>query len=278
MILGQLVLLSEVHGSGIVHATGRVFHTKRSKMMNATQSRLLVLFIILGGPIPTCLTQSHPLQHGTSAASDTCPGPWHRAGFEGFKIGMRVPRCTLRSRVEFSARDEYRRKTSANEYAIRPSSRNDETESRLNPATVLAHVSVNMDHASAVTELFSDLAEIQDLCADSCRIVGLGRYRSDSRFALFPKNPTDEQRAWALRATSHMSPQDRPDNPVPVIYFYWEQKQLCTHFDNGSLGWPIVRAEFTVADISFPRERAVKPDRSSSCYESGFTDLGELNH
>jgi hypothetical protein len=184
---------------------------------------------------------------------------------------MRVPggiNCLLQSRR--GARNEYneyKRKTPANEYAIRAFYENDYTESRLHPATVLTRVDVRIDRPRPVADLFSDLVEIQELCKDGCRIVGLGRYQDNSKFALFPKNPKDEQRAWALRVTSSLLPGYQPANPVPVIYFYWErQKGEYIYFDNGSLDWPIVRAEFTVADISFPHDS----------HEPGFTDLGEF--
>ena len=251
-------------------------------MLNAAPSRLLVLFMILG-PIPTCMAQSHASQRGTSAAPAACPGPWGRIGFDGFKVGMRVPggaKWPLRSRC--ARRDEYRRKTSANEYEIRPYYQTDDTESRLHPATVLASVNVRIDQPRPVAELFSDMTEIAQLCAGGCRIVGLTP-EDHPKFALFPKGATDEQRAWALRVASHMLPRDRPDNPRPVIYFYWEQKQYCPHFDDGSLDWPIVFAEFSVADTSFPHQsRAPRPHTfgtgSHMCSERepGLTDLGEL--
>jgi hypothetical protein len=255
-------------------------------MLNAAPSRLLAFFMILG-TVPACLAQSHTSAHGTSRGPDTCPGPWHRAGFEGFKIGMRAPggeECIYRDHLNPSGPQGYRRKTSVNEYAIQPSYQKDYTESRLHPATILASVRVEMDQASPIAELLSDLAEIRQMCAGGCRIVGLGRFRENSRFALFPENPTDEQQVWALRAASYLAPHDRPDSPVPVVYFYWEQKQECTRFDSGSLGWPIVRAEFTVADTSFLRERASKPPNPSEslrpelvCSGPEFIDLGELN-
>lgn len=251
-------------------------HPVRPNVANAAPSRLLVLFIILG-LAPACQAQSRPSRRNTNPTPDTCPGPWHRTGFEGFKIGMRVPggrECLLTSR---GARLEYRRKTSANEYAIRPHYENDYTESRLHPATTLAGVTLRLDQPKSLTEVLADLAETREACARGCRIIGLqpSFNQSSPKFALFPKNPTDEQRAWALRATSYMLPRLRPDNPVLVIYFYWEQKQACTHFDNGSLDWPILRVEFSVADISFPHQHPIKWD-FSHCYEPGLTDLGEL--
>lgn len=246
------------------------------KMIKEVISPLFALFVALS-LVSATQAQSRSSRRVPKPAPDTCPGPWHQIGFDGFKVGMRVPggmKCLLRPRT---ARDEYRRRTSANEYAIRPYYENDDTESRLHPSTVLARVSVRVDQPRPVAEVFADLTEIRQVCAGGCRIVGLqpSFNQNSPKFVLFPEVPTDEQRTWAVRAAAHMLPREQPDNPIPVIYFYWEQKQVCTHFDNGSLNWPILRVEFSVADVTFPLQHPIKWDLSH-CSEPGLTDLGEL--
>jgi hypothetical protein len=250
-------------------------------MLKNAVSPLFVIFANLSLALAS-QGQSNPPRSASKPVSDACSGPWHQIGFDGFKVGMRLPGMMKRLPWSRCTRDKYRRKTSANEYEIQPFYSNDDTESRLHPATVLATVNVNIDQPRPVAELFSDLTEIAQLCAGGCRIVGLSP-NENPKFALFPKNPTDEQRASALRAARHMLPQDRPDNPLPVIYFYWEQKQYCPHFDDGSLDWPIVRAEFSVADTSFPHQsrRPRQHTFGTGSYmcnerEPGFTDLGDL--
>ena len=172
---------------------------------------------------------------------------------------------------------KWSRKTLNNEYAVEPELAKDYTESRLHPATVLRAVEVTTDRPAPVAEIFADFAEARQMCDSGCRIVALEPSfdQGSPRFAVFPKNPTDEQRAWALRVTSHMPLSKRPDDPAPVIYFYWEKKQACTHFDNSSLEWPILRFEFSVADTSFPQQLISKPE-SSPCRERGLTDFGEF--
>ncbi len=230
---------------------------------------------------PAFHAQTHPHARASKPTSDACQGPWRQIGFDGFKVGMRVPggmECLRRSRDV-----KYTRKTAANEYAVQPWHGEDNTESRLHPAMVLEEVTVLIDRPTSVAKILADFTEAGQLCAAGCRVVGLTP-ESRPRFVLFPDNPTDEQRAWALRTASYTG---RTGNLVPVIYFYWEQKQECPHFDSGSLDWPIVRFEFSTADVSFPgvRRRPTPPSQSAfpnainlGCreMEPGLTHLGEL--
>ncbi len=170
------------------------------RRLKSVPSLLLLLLSNLGSALPS-REQSHPSERVPKLTPDACPGPWHRTGFEGFNIGMRVPggmKCLFQSPV---VRTEYRRKTSANEYAVAPDYADDYTESRLHPAKVLSKVTVLMDRPASVAGILADFAEARQLCSAGCRIVGL-QSAIAPRFAVFPKNPTDEQRAWALRVTS----------------------------------------------------------------------------
>jgi hypothetical protein len=143
----------------------------------------------------------------------------------------------------------------------------------------LERVVVQIDQPNPVPSILSDFDEMRQLCNDVCRIVGLQSSIDYRRpwFAVFPKNPTDEQRAWALRVTSHMPPNDRPENPVPVAYLYLDEQRSCLHFDEGSIDLLVVRMEFSVADTSFPHQKPIQ-SKVFDCFEPGVTELGEYTY
>ncbi len=211
-------------------------------------------------------------QHEPVSSTEQCPGPWLHASFANFEIGMRVPggtRCLLRA----ARHKKYARKTATNEYSINPWYENDFTESRLHPATVLTSVSMTVDHPKAVLEILKDFPETAQLCFKRCRILGLQASSGGvPQIVVFPEEPSEEQKQLAECAASHHAVRDRPQNPIPAVFLYWERRETCTHFDEGSLKLAITSLKFSVVDPSFPRQHPV--DLAFNCHEPGTTEIG----
>lgn len=191
---------------------------------------------------------------------------------------MRVPgglNCLLR----FPLPKKYVRTTPANEYAFGPRYEDDTTESRLHPAYVLSSVYVTVDRPKPIDEILPDFPEISHLCSTGCRVIGLQPSdRSNApRFVVVPEEATEEQKQAARRAASHLFVNDRPRNPIPAAFFYWERQGICIHFDADSLSWPITSMDFSMVDPSFPEQHTIDW-KWLGCKEKqpGTTDLGRF--
>jgi hypothetical protein len=245
-----------------------------SRSLRTCQGRSLtkISFFILTGFL---LCPTGKAQRKQAAHVDQCPGPWRAPSFEQFEIGTRVPggtKCLWLSPMP----KKYVRKTSTNEYSINPRYENDFTESRLHPATVLANVWMTVDHPRPVLETLKDVPEIAHLCLKRCRIFGLQPSSGNSaipRLVVLPEEATEEQKQLGERAASYHATTDRPQNPIPAVFLYWDRRESCTHFDDASLNLPIISLDFSVVDPSFLGQRPIDW-KAFNCHEPGTTELG----
>jgi len=134
---------------------------------------------------------------------------------------------------------------------------------------------MTVDHPRPVLEILKDIPEIGHLCVKKCRILGLQTSSKSEapRLIVFPEEATEEQKQRAERAASYHAVPDRPQNPIPAVFLYWDRRGICTHFDEDSLKLAITSLTFSVVDPAFPGQHPIDW-KAFDCHEPGTTELG----